>query len=471
MDPTLKKQQANRSKVWDHFLTNHNPITNKKQLVCTHCPDQVWSSTSGPSTLAYHLLHTHSINITTEPEELPFNMEHAHHLLVHAITKNGLALQLVSEPSFREFLCYLQPSYQLPSRQALSSNYLSKEYEKLQAVVKAKLATIPTLFINGDTWTSISSKGFIGILAHGVSWEWKYETLFLSFVRVQQSETAQFLARVFTEQFSRWGINPAQVGLISTDGAANFRAAVTKELKMPWAHCFTHILHLVVRETVEAHPVAPLINKARALAKHFKVLSPLYAHTSTRPHAHTPTRTHAHTPTPTHATCPRPHVHMPTRPRPHAHAHTPTYQRAYMTLMLTYHSPLQASPLARMQLEELMVRIPDMKPLCVKLDCPTRWSSTCDMLERLLYSRPAIAAYSATRPGLNLTDAEWFLIARLKDCLEPFMEATTELSSATFPTASVVFPLLWPLLHPVSHESDPTQVWTFICSVRVRACM
>lgn len=107
----------------------------------------------------------------------------------------------------------------------------------------------------------------------------------------------------------------------------------------------------------------------------------------------------------------------------------------------------KASAIARRALED---RQADMglprRPL--KLDNKTRWGSTYEMLRRLTASRPAVSACLGTLHGLNkpvaddLTSAQWSLIKKIADVLEPFQDATEFLSHEKHPTIGAVMPIV-----------------------------
>jgi hypothetical protein len=52
---------------------------------------------------------------------------------------NALAFRLVKDPDFVEFLQYINPSFKIPTRQAISDKYLSAEEARLQNKVKKHL--------------------------------------------------------------------------------------------------------------------------------------------------------------------------------------------------------------------------------------------------------------------------------------------------------------------------------------------
>lgn len=65
------------------------------------------------------------------------------------------------------------------------------------------------------------------------------------------------------------------------------------------------------------------------------------------------------------------------------------------------------------------------------------------MLERLVEVREAISADLAVNPDIaNLTNAQWKMAGGLVKMLAPFKEATEDLCGETYPTLSMVIPIL-----------------------------
>ncbi|AVK77112.1 hAT family C-terminal dimerization region domain containing protein [Pandoravirus macleodensis] len=107
----------------------------------------------------------------------------------------------------------------------------------------------------------------------------------------------------------------------------------------------------------------------------------------------------------------------------------------------------KASAIARRALEDRQADLGlPKRPL--KLDNKTRWGSTYEMLRRLTASRPAVSACLGTLHGLrkpvadDLTSAQWSLIKKIADVLEPFQDATEFLSHEKHPTMGAVMPIV-----------------------------
>ena len=107
----------------------------------------------------------------------------------------------------------------------------------------------------------------------------------------------------------------------------------------------------------------------------------------------------------------------------------------------------KASSIARRALEERQTGL-GLPLRALKVDNKTRWGSTYDMLRRLTSSRPAVSACLGSLHGLrkpvpdDLTSAQWSLIEKIADVLEPFQDATEFLSHEKHPTIGAVMPIM-----------------------------
>ncbi|AVK75974.1 hypothetical protein pneo_cds_367 [Pandoravirus neocaledonia] len=121
----------------------------------------------------------------------------------------------------------------------------------------------------------------------------------------------------------------------------------------------------------------------------------------------------------------------------------------------------KASAIARRALEDRQADLGlPKRPL--KLDNKTRWGSTYEMLRRLTASRPAVSACLGTLHGLrkpvadDLTSAQWSLIKKIADVLEPFQDATEFLSHEKHPTMGAVMPIIMGAIPSTSRSCPPT---------------
>lgn len=99
-------------------------------------------------------------------------------------------------------------------------------------------------------------------------------------------------------------------------------------------------------------------------------------------------------------------------------------------------------------------------------DIETRWCSEYAMLERLLLLRGAIAAElsSSSTDTDTLSSTEWRLVEGVVEIMKPFAEATRESSGNSYPTASMIIPMIHCLKAATSNfvrQNDHTPGITF----------
>ena len=86
----------------------------------------------------------------------------------------------------------------------------------------------------------------------------------------------------------------------------------------------------------------------------------------------------------------------------------------------------------------------DRKELKMVVECPTRWPSAYDMLDRAVYLQDAIIAFTSNQPEhahLQLCAIEWEQAKFLRDLLHPFKLCNDRIEATIRPGIDKVFPL------------------------------
>ena len=94
------------------------------------------------------------------------------------VAKDILPLSVVRGAGFQLFCSLLNPAFKVPTVPVVR-NHLRKIYLELLPEIKARLAN-EYVALTTDLWTSIAHKPFIGITAHYITVEWKYENVLLA---------------------------------------------------------------------------------------------------------------------------------------------------------------------------------------------------------------------------------------------------------------------------------------------------
>lgn len=105
-------------------------------------------------------------------------------------------------------------------------------------------------------------------------------------------------------------------------------------------------------------------------------------------------------------------------------------------------------------------KIIDECGLIVLNDCPTRWSSTYNMVARLLRVKDCLCKVANEMGWDSLLSSEWQKLRSLHELLLPFAEHTQTLQSDTM-SMSLVVPALFDLLSHLTDFEQNTDHWDF----------
>ena len=234
---------------------------------CMLCGKSFAASTSTAS-FWYHIRKKH--NKATSVRDTPFENEKADDLLRHFVVSNGLPLRIVESEQFREFAAYLRPGYKTPTRKKLTTALLPEMRDELEAAMKEKMSSIKYHSLSLDSWTAQANQGYIAVTSHGITKEWVLETFLLGVAPVTASETAVFIADIVEEMLETWKIAKENIVSATSDGGANVKCAVQKELDFLWVYCLAHVINRSVRLGLDSASVKGIIKKAKAISKLFK---------------------------------------------------------------------------------------------------------------------------------------------------------------------------------------------------------
>ncbi len=116
------------------------------------------------------------------------------------------------------------------------------------------------------------------------------------------------------------------------------------------------------------------------------------------------------------------------------------------------------SSIVKHELEECQKRLNSCQPKALVRECKTRWNSTFLMLQRAVELREAITLFQATDSGQDwsFSGEEWNTAKDAIKLLQPLYQATLEMSSEKFVTASKVIPIAKSLLGWYASEGRRT---------------
>lgn len=255
-------------------------------------------------------------------------------------------------------------------------------YNEKKADVLKKLEACKSLSLTTDCWTSRATESYITVTAHGISGRFEVMNVTLATKEMKESHTAEHLRAVIEDVVDEWNLN-GKIIATCHDNAKNITNAATQSHKLGYSiPCFAHSLQLAINKGLELEKVSLLLKKSSNIVSFFN------------------------------------------------------------------HSCKASSALRTVQ-QNLNVK--DHKLI---QHVKTRWNSCYHMLQRIVEQKVCIAAVFNDRSivsqskalHLEIISSDFILIEEIVTILEPFEVATTYMSTAQFPTLSVVAPLIISLI-------------------------
>lgn len=146
----------------------------------------------------------------------------------------------------------------LPSSSTTLSTYVLDSYKAREAVVLEAILTAKSkINLTFDGWKAPNHVNYVGIVAHFLDEEYAHQNVLIGLPRIIGSKTGENEAAVIVPVLDRCCINSANLGVTTSDNAADNTAAmvgIARRLGMPleWAEearlrCIAHITNLVVK--------------------------------------------------------------------------------------------------------------------------------------------------------------------------------------------------------------------------------
>lgn len=123
----------------------------------------------------------------------------------------------------------LNPGYELPCRQTVSTNLVPRLYNSTLEDLKKKVETASAVSLTTDGWTCINNRSYIAVTAHFIDGNGKMCSVCLGCEHFDQRHTSDNLA---------------------ADNASNISNAV-RQLHYRHIGCFAHSINLVVQHSLE----------------------------------------------------------------------------------------------------------------------------------------------------------------------------------------------------------------------------
>ncbi len=246
-------RKRKRSKAYD----NYTEISNGNKI-CKFC-DQKYSKTTSTNILYKHIKSKHPMHIdqsTISPSiERSESFEEK---LIKWIISDFQPLNIVNQKEFIEMIRHLSNNIQIPSRDTIRRQIMSK-FSEAKNEIRIKLEETNSKFaLTTDLWTSISNHSYMAVTAHFIDNEWKSSDLIIRFTNIPFPHTGRHLAEELFNCVKEFNIHTKIISITTDDCSNNstmfkeFRQLITHEIVIPENNyhiiCLAHSLNLAVQK-------------------------------------------------------------------------------------------------------------------------------------------------------------------------------------------------------------------------------
>lgn len=277
-----------------------------------------------------------------------------------------------------------------------------------------------------DGWTSIGMKGYYGITAHFVDKNWKIQSIVLDFVPAKGSHTGASVAKILFEVLKSYDMLDCIQGVTTDNAAVNFTMMRSLETLVPGFDyknkhfvCFAHILNLAVQDFIKV--IEPNRNSLD-IEKDFDYLED--------------------------------EIEVENDINNTAlDFNSPVSKIKYLVKKIKNSEQMQLKLNSACEAINCKMTMP-------KLDVPTRWHSTFEMLTWGLSVKNALTIFCDNIENLNnckILDEEWVLISKFCQYLRSFKTLSSILEGekyCTLPLVVIGINLLLDKLEIWAHELD-----------------
>lgn len=306
---------------------------------------------------------------------------------------DGVPLRSTEKEGFLQYTKAINPIYKPPKRGKMTS-MLEKFHQKKVPEIKALIQKIDWYSMTFDGWTEPqTTTSYLGVTFHFLDGT-ALKTFRLGVLELTESHTSTYLKTCLLDFMAKWGLQNDKIPAVSTDSAPNVKKTVADTFGAhKWVPCTAHIINLIAKNALGKHVVdkrkIDYVPGIPALKKKVKAIVS-YAH----------------------------------------------------------HSTNFANEVRRLQMTNNVARGNCLRPI---QEVETRWGSSLASIERFIELKDIIVGASLNVPGCPSlpSNEELISLGIIVKILEPFKDATEELSAEKIPTISKVLPLVR-MLHDVS---------------------
>ena len=162
--------------------------------------------------------------------------------LTNFITSGMVPICTVEKPSFKKLVRTFDSKYKLPGRNFFSHTAIPALYSKVCDEVKNELKQVNYVSLTTDGWFSTCRDPYLSLIVHYIDNNWTLQKKCLHTMYWPESHTGDNIAAFIKDDPAEYGMVPANVTSVTTDGAANMVSACAK-FGVTRLGCFGHLLH------------------------------------------------------------------------------------------------------------------------------------------------------------------------------------------------------------------------------------
>ncbi|XP_026383327.1 zinc finger BED domain-containing protein DAYSLEEPER-like [Papaver somniferum] len=286
------KKNKLRSQVWEFFkLTKYKDRTKKGVCKACNVGYKYESQKGGTSAMKRHkfpnrqsmdveqmILSANNDQLSTRVRKV--DQMKLRDLFSALLIARNVPFALVEWKEFMDTCTYLNEDAKPISRNTGKADVVKKHKAQKEVIHNRFKLASGRICLTSDMWTSVTTTGYISLIAHYLDQDWVLQKKLLNFCPLPPLHTGEHLSAKLFAMIEDWGIE-VKVSNITLDNAANNGACagimksrlVAKKIllndgKLLHVRCCAHILALIVKEGLKNIDLAVL--KIRASVKSLK---------------------------------------------------------------------------------------------------------------------------------------------------------------------------------------------------------